>query len=104
MLGEIDKYVGVCVYRRSCLIWFPVTGCCVWKRCVRTDPHLLLIAVAYWYGQAGSLNEAMAKTCMQQVVSAVEYIHGKGILHRDLKPANMLLTEGNCCRHNRLDG
>jgi serine/threonine-protein kinase len=29
---------------------------------------------------------------MMQVLSALEYAHGRGVIHRDVKPANMMLT------------
>lgn len=73
------------------------------RRCTRTYPRPPLNGVSFWSGQVGVLSEDVAKAYMQQVVSAVEYLHGKGILHRDLKPANMLLTEGKRCRHNHLE-
>ncbi|HUB09507.1 MAG TPA: serine/threonine-protein kinase [Myxococcales bacterium] len=33
------------------------------------------------------------KDAVQQLCSAIAYIHGKGLVHRDLKPANVLVTE-----------
>jgi calcium-dependent protein kinase len=39
----------------------------------------------------GSMNEADASHFMQQVFSAVFYMHSSGIVHRDLKLENMLL-------------
>ena len=39
----------------------------------------------------GPLNETDAKAYMQQLVSAVSYLHSKGIVHRDLKPENVLV-------------
>jgi len=36
--------------------------------------------------------EAEAKLCCQNLLSAVSFIHGKGIMHRDLKPENILLA------------
>lgn len=36
-------------------------------------------------------NEVDAATIMQQLLSAVFYLHSKGIVHRDLKPENMML-------------
>src|SRR5690242_15892497 len=39
----------------------------------------------------GPLPVAEAAACISQVLSALSYAHGKGVVHRDLKPANMML-------------
>jgi serine/threonine protein kinase len=44
---------------------------------------------------AGGLDERYARQFFTQFVSAVDYIHNKGIAHRDLKLENVLLDE-NC--------
>ncbi|CAK0855232.1 unnamed protein product [Prorocentrum cordatum] len=36
--------------------------------------------------------EHEAKACCRQLMEAVSYMHGKGIMHRDLKPENILLA------------
>jgi len=36
--------------------------------------------------------EHEAKVCCQQLLTAVAYVHSKGIMHRDLKPENILLA------------
>ncbi|KAH8335769.1 hypothetical protein KR074_001047, partial [Drosophila pseudoananassae] len=39
------------------------------------------------------LDEPQSRTLFKQLVSAVEYIHGKGVVHRDIKCENLLLDE-----------
>ena len=41
----------------------------------------------------GKLNEDMARKYFQQLVSAVDFCHSRGVSHRDLKPENLLLDE-----------
>ncbi|XP_065357453.1 testis-specific serine/threonine-protein kinase 1 [Calliphora vicina] len=39
------------------------------------------------------LDEAQSRKLFQQLISAVEYIHSKGVVHRDIKCENLLLDE-----------
>ena len=46
------------------------------------------------YVQAhGALEEADAVCVAQQVMRALEHIHGRGIAHRDVKPTNIMVTD-----------
>ena len=42
--------------------------------------------------QQGPIPAAIAVDYIKQVLSALEYAHGRGVVHRDVKPANMMLT------------
>ncbi|KAJ6856337.1 hypothetical protein NC651_038062 [Populus alba x Populus x berolinensis] len=41
----------------------------------------------------GRLKEEVARKYFQQLISAIDYCHSRGVYHRDLKPENMLLDE-----------
>jgi hypothetical protein len=40
----------------------------------------------------GRLPEPQVRAILGQLASALEYIHGRGLVHRDLKPANVMIT------------
>ena len=42
----------------------------------------------------GPLPPGEAVNYVMQVLAALEYAHGHGVIHRDIKPANMMLTPG----------
>ena len=42
--------------------------------------------------QQGPLPFPEAARCIGQVLAALSYAHGRGVIHRDIKPANMMLT------------
>ncbi|KAK7291962.1 hypothetical protein RIF29_07540 [Crotalaria pallida] len=64
----------------------------------------------------GRLREDVARFYFQQLISAIDFCHSRGVYHRDLKPENLLLDEdGNlkvsdfglsafCDEHVRQDG
>lgn len=39
----------------------------------------------------GQINEAWLRPVLEQLLGALDYLHGQGLLHRDIKPSNILL-------------
>jgi serine/threonine-protein kinase len=44
--------------------------------------------------RSGRLNEQFVRKMAIQLLHALSYAHGRGIIHRDIKPSNILLTSG----------
>ncbi len=45
--------------------------------------------------RTGPLPEARVRRIMAQLLGALRYAHGKGVVHRDVKPANIMVDEGD---------
>jgi len=43
--------------------------------------------------EKGKLKEEVARSYFQQLISAVDFCHSRGVYHRDLKPENLLLDD-----------
>lgn len=43
----------------------------------------------------GSLTEQKAKTCIREVLKAIEFLHRRNVAHLDIKPQNILLKSNN---------
>ncbi|CEM02918.1 unnamed protein product [Vitrella brassicaformis CCMP3155] len=83
-----------------------------------TSEHLYLVMehfpagdLAEWIYQMRTkegkrrLPERVAQRIIKRVLSALRYLHSRGITHRDLKPENILLVTSRtvfCCSPNRL--
>ena len=48
-------------------------------------------------------NEKKAAYIMKQILSALNYLHSKGIIHRDIKPENILVQRTNKKNKNDMD-
>ena len=41
----------------------------------------------------GAISEYLSRNYLSQILSALEYIHRKGVLHLDLKPGNIMVNQ-----------
>ena len=60
------------------------------------------VTLSKYIKTCGSLNETTLKTIVQQLITAVVYLHSTGIVHRDIKPENILISFSNTTRQLNL--
>ncbi|KAK9150579.1 hypothetical protein Syun_008888 [Stephania yunnanensis] len=53
----------------------------------------IYFAMEYAKDRKGRLKEDVARKYFQQLISAIDFCHSRGVYHRDLKPENLLLDE-----------
>jgi serine/threonine protein kinase len=83
------------------------------QKCALSHPHLLPILEAgeiegryfevcpfvatgtltEWIRQRRQLSEADCKQLVEQLASAIHYLHNQNVLHRDIKPSNIFVTQ-----------
>ena len=56
--------------------------------------HVTGIELGAWLDAHGAMPFDRALTVLNQVASALDYLHRKGIVHGDIKPANLLIDVG----------
>ncbi len=54
-------------------------------------PYLPGGSLSTWLERQGPLPLSQTVQCVEQVASALDYAHARGIIHRDVKPSNMLV-------------
>src|ERR1019366_1022423 len=54
------------------------------------------IELAEYRRREGPLSPAQALSMLEQVGSALDAAHQRGLIHRDVKPANVLIASGEC--------
>jgi len=66
---------------------------------MQTEKYLMLVTEYCAGGEIfdhlvahGRMSEQTARDYFIQIVNAIEYLHGAGIVHRDLKAENLLLS------------
>ncbi|KAJ0701646.1 putative protein kinase CAMK-CAMKL-CHK1 family [Helianthus annuus] len=51
--------------------------------------------------EKGKLREEVARSYFQQLISAVDFCHSRGVFHRDLKPENLLKSSGDTLEYDQ---
>ncbi|NWY72317.1 SIK2 kinase, partial [Erithacus rubecula] len=86
------------IYREDCFGWFILFFFLLFPQVMETKSMLYLVTefakngeIFDYLASHGRLSEADARRKFWQILSAVEYCHGRNIVHRDLKAENLLL-------------
>jgi uncharacterized protein (TIGR02145 family) len=72
----------------------------VWVTDMVEDDQTVAFVMEYIEGESlkeyldrkGKLGDEQIQYILQQMLDALEYVHGQGLVHRDIKPSNFMLT------------